>query len=450
MAHRLRAWLRSACRYQPMKSMILNSAAALAILSIASTSAVSQTIAITGAKVYPVSSGPIENGTVLIRGGKIVAVGSNLSIPADAQRIDAGGKWVTPGLVNAGTQLGLVEIGQVGETRNDAALGRDNIAAAFTVWEGLNTASVLIAPARHDGVTNVMILPSGNQLVSGQAAMLTLIDGLATDMVLKTPVAMVAQVQNPIGAGTNARGELLLRLRELIEDTRAFMRNRAAYERAETREYAASRLDLQAMIPVVEGRLPLLVIADKATDIDAALRIAREEKLKLIIGGGAEAWMVASRLAAANVPVLTGAMNNIPGSFNRLGQRQENLSLLRRAGVQVVVVGNAGGGDEEAFNVRNIKQEAGNAVAYGMTWDDALRAVTLAPAEVFGVSERIGSLQPGRDANVVIWSGDPFEFTTVAERVFIRGREYTEPDRQQLLTERYKTLPPGSIQPVIR
>ncbi len=433
-----------------MKSMMLKSATAVALFAIASTSAVSQTIAITGAKIYPVSSAPIENGTVLIRDGKIVAVGADISIPSDARRIDAGGKWVTPGLVNSGTQLGLVEIGQVGDTRNDAARGRDNIAAAFTVWEGLNTASVLIAPARHDGVTNVVILPTGNQLVSGQAAMLTLVDGLATDMVLKTPVAMVAQVQDPNGAGTNARGELLVRLRELIEDTRAFIRNRAAYERAETRDYAASRLDLQAMIPVVEGRLPLLVIADKATDIDAALRIAREEKLKLMIGGGAEAWMVASRLAAANVPVLTGAMNNIPGSFNLLGQRQENIALLRRAGVQVVIVGNAGGGDEEAFNVRNIKQEAGNAVAYGMTWDDALRAVTLAPAEVFGVSDRIGSLQPGRDGNVVIWSGDPFEFSTVAEHVFIRGREYTEPDRQQLLTERYKTLPPGSVQPVIR
>jgi imidazolonepropionase-like amidohydrolase len=433
-----------------MKHIFRTSIAALAAVTVSAAAVSAQTIAITGAKVFPVSSAPIENGTVLIRDGKIVAVGSGISIPADARRIDAAGKWVTPGLVNSGTQLGLIEIGQVQDTRSDRARGRDNVAAAFTVWEGLNTQSVLIAPARHDGVTNVVILPSGNQLVSGQAAMLTLVDGMPTDMVLKTPIAMVAQVGDPNGAGTGARGELLVRLRELLEDTRAFMRNRAAYERAETRDYSASRLDLQAMIPVVEGRLPLLIVADKATDIDAALRIAREEKLKIMIGGGAEAWMVADKLAAANVPVLTGAMNNIPGSFQQLGQRQENLGLLRRAGVKVMVVGNAGGGDEEAFNVRNIKQEAGNAVAYGMTWDDALRAVTLTPAEAFGVSDRIGSLQPGRDANIVIWSGDPFEFTTVAEHVLVRGREYTEPDRQQLLTERYKTLPPGKAQPVIR
>jgi imidazolonepropionase-like amidohydrolase len=423
--------------------------AIVALTSIAASSVSAQTIAITGAKVYPVSSAPIENGTVLIRDGKIVAVGANVTIPASAQRIDAAGKWVTPGLINAGTQLGLVEIGQVQDTRNNAARGRDNISASFTVWEGLNTQSVLIAPARREGVTNVVILPGGQNLVSGQAAFLSLVEGMPTDMVIRTPVAMVAQVSSNEGAGTSARGELLNRLRELFEDTKAYMRNRAAFERAETREFAASRLDLQAMIPVVEGRLPLLVAADKATDIDAALRVARQNDLKIIIGGGAEAWMVADKLAAANVPVLTGAMNNIPGSFATLGQSQENAGALRRAGVKVVITGN-GPGDEETFNVRNIKQEAGNAVAYGMSWDDALRAITLTPAEVFGVADRVGSLQAGRDANVVIWSGDPFEFGSVPEHVFVKGREYLQPDRQQMLTDRYKNLPPAWGTPVHR
>lgn len=408
-----------------------------------------QTIAITGAKVYPVSRAPIENGTVLIRDGKIVAVGASVTIPSGARRIDAGGKWVTPGFINSASQLGLVEVSQVGDTRNDAARGQDNIAAAFTVWEGLNTRSVLIAPARREGVTNVVIVPGGNQLISGQAAILHLVDGMPSDMVIKTPVAMVAQVQSPNAAGVGARGELLVKLRELIEDTRAFMRNRAAFERAETREYSASRLDLLAMIPVVEARLPLLVVADKATDIDAALRLGRDHGIKIMIGGGAEAWLVADKLAAAKVPVFTGAMSNIPGSFNALGQNQENAGLLRRAGIPVVLIGN-GGGDEETFNVRNIKVEAGNAVTYGMTWNDALRAVTLTPAEVFGVADRIGSLQAGRDANVVVWSGDPFEFTSVPEHVFVKGREYTEPDRQQLLTERYKTYPPGKAIPIRR
>ena len=424
-------------------------AAALGAVAITATIATAQTIAITGGKVYPVSSAPIENGTVLIRDGKIVAVGADVTIPADARRIDASGKWVTPGLINSATQLGLVEVGQVTDTRNESARGKDNIAAAFTPWEGLNSGSVLIAPARREGITNVVILPGGNQLISGQAAILNLVDGMPSDMVIKTPIAMVAQMGDPNSAGTGSRGELMGKLRSLIEDTRAFMQNRAAYERAETRDYAATRADLLAMIPVVEGRLPLLVVVDKATDIDAAIRFGKQYGIKIQIGGGAEAWMVADRLAAANVPVFTGAMNNIPGSFNALGQNQENAGLLRRAGVTVVLIGN-GPGDEATFNVRNMKQEGGNAVSYGMTWNDALRALTLTPAEVFGVANRIGSLQAGRDANVVVWSGDPFEFTTVAEHVLVQGREFTQPDRQQLLTERYKTLPPGKATPFNR
>jgi imidazolonepropionase-like amidohydrolase len=130
-------------------------------------------------------------------------------------------------------------------------------------------------------------------------------------------------------------------------------------------------------------------------------------------------------------------MNNIPGSFATLNQRQENAALLRRAGVTVVLVGNDDN-DDSRFNARNLKYEAGNAVAYGMSYDDALRAVTLAPAEVFGLSDHIGSLQTGRDANLVIWSGDPFEFSTQVEHVFIRGREIKEKSRQDLLTDRYK------------
>ncbi len=405
-----------------------------------SLSASAQTIAITGGKVYPVSSAPIENATVLIRDGKIVAVGADVAIPADAQRIDAAGKWVTPGLVNADTHIGVDEIGAVRDTRDDAARGKDNIAAAFRVWDGLNSRSILIAPTRREGITNVVVIPGGNQLIAGQAAMLTLLDGMPTDMILRSPIAMVAEVGDVGSAGVGARGELLMRLREIVEDTRAFIRNRAAYDRAATRDYAASRLDLEAMIPVVEGRLPLIIVADKSTDIDAALRFAKENSLKIMIGSGAEAWMVASELAAANVPVLTGAMNNIPGSFATLGSIQENAAKLRSAGVKVILIGNSGA-DDESFNVRNIKQGAGNAVAYGMTWDDALRAVTLTPAEVFGVADRIGSLQPGRDANVVVWSGDPFEFSTVPEHVLVRGKEYTEPDRQQMLTDRYKSLP---------
>ena len=416
--------------------IVISFAAAIAITAPVG----AQTIAIVGGKVHPVSGPPIESGTVLIVNGKIVAVGSNVPIPAGAQRIDATGKIVTPGFVNSSTQLGVQEVSQVTDTRDMSARGKDNIAAAFTVWDGLNPNSVMMAPARKEGITSFIVMPTGG-LVAGQAALLDVVPGTTTDMIIRAPVAMIAEVGDPQQAGVNSRGELIVKLRELLDDTRFFQTHRDAFDRAQTRPFAASRLDLQAMIPVIEGRLPLVIAVNRASDIDAAMRIAREFNVRLMIDGGAEAWMMADKLAAAHIPVLTGAMNNIPAGFAALGQRQENAALLRKAGVAVALIGNAGGGDEEAFNVRNLKQEAGNAVAYGMTWDDALRAVTLAPAEIFGVADRVGSLQPGREGNVVVWSGDPFEFTTRVEHVFVRGHEYSDKTRQDLLMERYKTLP---------
>ena len=404
-----------------------------------------QTVVITGGRVFPVSGPVIENGTVLIRDGKIAEVGATVSVPQGATRIDASGKWVTPGLINALTALGVSEIGAVQTTVDQRARGEKAIAASFPVWEGVNPASTLLAPARNDGVTSVVVVPNGG-LIAGQAALLDLVPGTISDMINKAPVAMVAQFGDPRSGDTNARGEQYARLKELLDDARNYSRRRADFERAQTREFAARRADLEALIPVVEGRLPLMVNADQASDIDAVLRLARETNVKVIIAGGAESWMVADRLAAANVPVVVGSMSNIPTSFTTLGSRQETPALLRRSGARVVLIGN-GSGDETVFNVRNLKYDAGVAVAFGLTWDDALRAITLTPAEVLGVANRVGSLQPGRDANVVVWSGDPFEFATRAEHVLIRGREVTQPSRQDELMERYKTVPPSYRRP---
>jgi len=420
--------------------------ASLVVLIALSGTLQAQTVAITGGRVYTVSGATIENGTVLIRDGKIAQVGANIAVPADARRIDATGKWVTPGLINSGTRLGLSEVGLENSTGDASARGKDAIAASFNAWEGFNPLSVLLAPAREEGVTTVVLSPSGG-LISGQAAAIDLTGGSLSEVLVRAPVAMVAEVGDKGSAGVGARGELLGKLREVLEDARAYSRRKADFERAATRPFAASRADLEALIPVVEGRLPLVVNTDRSSDIESALKLARDFNLKLVIAGGAEAWMVADKLAAARVPVATGAMNNIPGSFTTLASAQENAAYLRRAGVEVILIGDSGIGDGGTFNVRDIKQEAGNAVAYGMSWDDALRAVTIAPARVLGIADRYGSLDAGKVANVVVWSADPFEFGARAEHVLIRGTEITAPSRQDLLEQRYKTLPPDYRKP---
>lgn len=403
-----------------------------------------QTIAIVGGTVYPVSGSKIEHGTVLLRDGKIVAVGTEVAVPAGATRVDASGKWVTPGLVNAATSLGAVEVEAVNDTRDVTPKGKDAVAAAFAVVDGLNPASELIPPAREAGVTSVVLAPTGG-LIAGQAAFIDLVSGPRDAMVVKSPAAMIAQMGDASQAGFGARGEIVTRLRDLFRDASLYERRRADYERAATRPLTASASDLEALIPVLHAREPIVIQVDRASDIENALRLAKDYQLRLIVAGGAEAWKVAEALAAAKVPVLTGSLTNIPASFGTLGQRQDNAAILRRAGVSLVIIGNSDTEDQSAFNVRNIAQDAGTAVAYGLPWDEALRAVTLTPAEVFGVADHVGALRPGLDANVVVWSGDPFELSTHAARVFIRGREYTAPSRQDLLTARYKTLPPSYI-----
>jgi imidazolonepropionase-like amidohydrolase len=411
------------------------------VLAAAPAVVTAQTVAITGGKVFPVASPPIERGTVLIRDGRIVAVGADVAVPAGAARIDATGKWVTPGLVDVNTGLGLVDVGYGSGANEASARGQDAIAASFQAWVALNTASVFIPPAREGGVTTVAVWPAGG-LIAGQGALIDLRDGSLADLLLVAPAGMVGQVSSDQAAGVGARGELFGRLRDLLENARDYSRRKADYDRGQMRPVPYRREDVEALQPVVSGKLPLVLAADRAADIEAALGLAAGLGIRIVIAGGAEAWQVADRLAAAGVPVLTGAMSNIPGSFNTLGSRQENAALLRKAGVTVALIGN-GGGNEELFNVRNLRYEAGNAVAYGMSWDEALRAVTRAPAEVFGVADRVGALAPGLEANVVVWSGDPFEFATRAEHVLVRGREFRAPSRQDLLIQRYRTLPPA-------
>jgi len=239
------------------------------------TSLGAQMVAITGGRVFPVSGPVIENGTVLIRDGRIVQVGANVAIPAGARRIDATGRWVTPGLVDAETQLGLFDIAYGSGPTDVSAKGRgDAITPSFPAWQGVNPRSVYVAPARQGGVTNVMTAPALGGMVAGQGAMLDLVDGTVAEMVVQAPAAMFANFDFPPTDKYGARGELFARLRELFDDTKVYMRNRTAFERNQTRPFLVGRADLEAMIPVVEGKMPSVVQASRASDIEVALDLA--------------------------------------------------------------------------------------------------------------------------------------------------------------------------------
>lgn len=423
-------------RVRPRYSRLLQASAVLLVgLTI---ELPAQTIAITGGRVFPVSGPAIDNGTVLIRDGKIVAVGANVSVPSGARRIDATGKWVTPGIFNAATVLGITEVNAVQGTVDAYAKGKgDAVTASFKAWEGFNPASPLLQVTRNDGITTVGIIPGGN-MISGQAAVLDLVDGSSLgDLLLRAPVAMIADLGSKGPDRGTARAEVLQRFRDVLRDAREFPRRRADYERAQSRELAARASDLEALQPVVQGKMLLIIDADRASDIENALALASEFGLRIAVSGAAEAWKVADKLAAAKVPVIVGALNNIPRDFSGLGTRQENAGLLQKAGVRVII--NEGA---DAFNARNVKYSAGVAVAFGLPWEEGLRAVTQNAAELFGVADRVGTLQPGKDATLVVWDGDPFELYTRPVNVMVRGKDVLRPSRQDELMRRYKKLPP--------
>ena len=395
-----------------------------------------QSTALVGGTVHPVSGPEIDNGVVLLRGDTIAAVGpaSEVSVPSTARRIDASGQVVTPGLMDAATATGLVEVSAVGGTRDYALDTDDPIRAAFRVTDGINPNSVVIPVTRLGGVTTVASTPAGGA-VAGQGAVIDLHGETIGEMLVHDRAALYAAFTPDAAEATGeARGGLAMRLREAFEDARFYAENTDDYRRGATRDLSMSRLDLEAMAAVLNGERPLVVRAARASDIDAALRIAEEFDLDLRIEGGEEAWMRADRLADTNVPVIVKALNNLPTEFDRLGTRFDNAARLDSAGVPVAI------STFDTHNARTLRLEAGNAVRYGMDRDAALRAVTLTPAEMLGVADTHGSLEIGKTANVVVWSGDPFEPLTSVEHVFISGEEMPDDSRQKRLLRRYDDL----------
>lgn len=421
----------------------------MSLAALAAAPALADTYAITGGTVYTLgAAGKIEHGTVIIRDGKIVAVGADVVVPAGATRIDASGKLVTPGMFDPQSQFGVDEVDAVTETQ-DSALTSTRYTAAFDVTDAINPRSVLIPINRIEGVTRAMVAPvAGNSILDGRGAIIEL--GDTRGFVIKDPAALFVTLgeQGKKLAGGSRAGALLA-LREALQDAKDYSANRAAYDKGARRAYGLSHLDLEALQPFVNGQLPVVVSVDRASDIEAVLRLAAEFKLKLVISGAAEGWMVADELAKAKVPVIMNPMQDLPDRFESLGSTRENAARLQKAGVLIAFE------TGDSHNARNLKQFAGNAVAYGLPWVEGLKAITLNGAKIYGMEASTGSLEVGKDADLVVWSGDPLELTSFADAVFIRGKPMPMTSRQTELRDRHlpyikadaPALPPAYSQP---
>jgi len=387
-----------------------------------------QTIVIRGGTVFPVSRPKIENGTVVIINGRISAVGASVPTPAGAMVVDAAGKWVTPGLIhaNANAGTGVAGLGAFGEAAKDG-----DVNPSFNLAEGIDPAAFTIPITRTGGVTSGILEPNG-QFLPGAAVAVDFAGDRADQMIAKSPAAMVIDLSgNSRRAGGGSRAGALARLRSLFADALEYDRRRLEYRRGAMQPLAAPAAELEALLPVLRGQLPVLVTANRRMDIENALKLAGEYKLRMVLSGAVEGWEVAAMIAKAGVPVALEPNSDIP-SFDGIGARLDNATLLREAGVKIIIAQGDPGGE------RNLRFAAGNAVRNGLTWDDALKAVTLWPAEAFGLADRYGSLDVGKVANVVIWSGDPLDFAASAEHVYIKGRETSLRTRENELRERYR------------
>jgi len=393
-------------------------------------------IAITNARIHSVSGVPIERGTVVIRGGRIAAFGADVTVPAGARVIDAAGKIVTPGLIDSNVQIGIVEIPLAAQGTADESTTDPRVSAAFNVVDSFNGNSAVIPVTRVEGITRALVTPGGTgNVFAGQAAVMDFSGAQVPSSVTKAPAAMIALLgEQGAGVAGGSRSTAILRIREMLQDAQDYAVNRLAFNTAQRRDYVRSRLDLEALQPVLKGQVPLAVQANRASDLLAAIRLADEFKIRLVLIGASEGWTVAGQLAAAKVPVVVKPLTNIP-TFESLNATLENAARLSRAGVAVVLA------SFDTQTSRNLRQEAGNAIANGMDRNAALEAVTLAPARAWGVADRVGSIEVGKDADVVIWSGDPFELTNAAEHVFIKGVEVPRDTRQKQLLEKYRRLP---------
>ena len=425
-----------------MKRLLLLSVAFLA------TPATAQSVAITNAKlVIGDGSAPIEGGTVVVRDGRVIAAGKSVAVPAGMPSVDAGGKWVTPGIVAGFTRMGIVESDGIEETNDTAARGSP-FHAAIDVAPAVNPATSSIPLNRAEGITRAIVAPDNDgSIFAGLGAVID----LGSD---RAPItkARAFQFMEYGGGGSRSgasRPAMIAMFRNALAQVKDYVRAPAAYA-DQGKDALLTRADAAALVPVANGTMPLLIHVERASDMLALIDLKRDfPALKLVFVGAAEGWLVASEIASARIPVIASALTDLPGSFDQLGATQSNIGRMKAAGV---MVGIGTINDDEARQARLEKQYAGNLVALtklpgatGLDWNAAFAAITSVPAEAIGMGGEIGSLKAGRRGDVVIWDGDPLELGSGVAAVYIDGIKQPLRTRQDALRDRYMLPGEGAL-----
>ncbi|HTG63682.1 MAG TPA: amidohydrolase family protein [Sphingomicrobium sp.] len=431
-----------------------------------------QTVAITnGTLVLGDGSEPIAGGTVVVRNGRVVAAGQSIRVPANADVVDASGKWVTPGIVAGFSRLGLSEVDLGADGSDDTETGNSPFSAAIDVAPAINPKASTIAVSRADGVTRAVVAPvAGKSIFAGQGAVIDTGDDMQA--ILRARAFQFVELGEggaDKAGGSRSASFALFRnaLREAEQLSRRVGPLTAGAEESdaanssivrnpnESRLYSSeagraddvllTRFDAAALVPVLRGQQLLLVHVERAKDILNVLGLRREfPRLRIALVGVTEGWTVAGRIADSGVWVIASALNDLPASFEMLAATQSNVGRMRAAGVKVAI---GMIDDNDTRYVRNQRQYAGNLVALGkvpgaagLSWGEAFAMITSKPAEAIGLDREIGSLASGRRGDVVIWSGDPLELSSAPEAVWIDGVRQSLENHQTKLRDRYRSL----------
>jgi imidazolonepropionase-like amidohydrolase len=418
----------------------------------AGASAASHVYAIRGAKVVTLAGSPVEHGTVVIRDGKIAAVGAGVDAPADAQVIDGNGLEVYPGLFDAITDLGLTEIGAVNATVDTTDVGAYN--PQLVAMAAVHPASELIPVARANGITHALAAPlsggfgGGGEVIPGQASAINLAGRTIEQMLIRRSVAMVVnwptlQTQTFDFATfsvrerpfTEVKQEYDKKINELADWIGRARHYAQAMDKGSVANYDRD-LKLEALAPVVRGQLPLLVMAQGKREIRSAVEFCDKQKLKMILGGGSESYKVKDLLAAKHIPVILGPTQELPEDEDApYDQSYVTAGQLDAAGIKIAFA---------SFNAsfaRRLPYQASNCVPYGLPYDEALKAVTLYPAQILSLADQLGTIEPGKMADLIVTDGDPLAIPTQVRYLFIDGQLTSTDNKQIRLYEEYRKRP---------